>query len=113
MLLVGAIPVLSLRANSAEAGSPAVTGVVAGTGWKYRVTARDLPDIDNLVVARDGSLYATQELPPGLARVIQLRHGEVRTVIPGLSRADGLLLHGKFLYITERTAAGRVLEYDL
>lgn len=77
------------------------------------MTARDLPDVDNLVVTPDGSLYATQELPPGLAKVIQLRRGEVRTVIAGLNRADGLLLHGKFLYVTEETAGGRVLEYDL
>lgn len=113
MLSVCAISVLSLRAISAEAGSQAAVGLAAGTGWKYRVMAHELPDVDNLVVARDGSLYATQELPPGLAKVIQLRHGEVRTVISGLSRADGLLLYGKFLYITEGTATGRVLEYDL
>ncbi len=105
--------IFSSSPRAAEAGSSAATGVVAGAGWKYRVAARDLPDIDNLVMARDGSLYATQELPPGTAKVIQLRKGEVRTVIPGLNRADGLLLHGKFLYLTEETASGRVLEFNL
>jgi sugar lactone lactonase YvrE len=113
VILAVAMLAFSPLSPGAGTGSSTPTGLVAGTGWTYRVTTRDLPDVDNLVVARDGSLYATQELPPGLAKVIQLRKGEVRPVIAGLNRADGLLLHGKFLYITEETAGGRVLEYDL
>jgi sugar lactone lactonase YvrE len=113
VLLAFAMLVFSPFSLAAGTGQSAPTGMIAGAGWNYRVAARDLPDIDNLVVAQDGSLYATQELPPGTARVIRLLNGEVKSVIPGLNRADGLLLHGKFLYITEETAGGRVLEYNL
>lgn len=87
--------------------------VVAEAGWEYRVAAQDLPGIDNLAMAADGLLYATQELPPGAAKVIQLHHGEINTVVSGLNRADGLLLHGKYLYITEGIPDGRVLEFNL
>jgi len=97
------------------AGSKSVTAaeVVAEAGWKYRVVAQNLPGIDNLVMAPDGSLYATQELPNGAGKVIRLRRGEVTMVASGFSRPDGLLLRGKFLFITEEIAEGRVLEFDL
>jgi sugar lactone lactonase YvrE len=97
------------------AGSESVSAaeVVAEAGWKYRVVTRNLPGIDNLVVAPDGSLYATQELPNGAGKVIRLRRGEVNIVASGFSRPDGLLLRGKFLFITEEVPEGRVLEFDL
>ncbi len=97
------------------AGSESVTAaeVVAEAGWKYRVVTKNLPGIDNLVMAPDGSLYATQELPNGAGKVIRLRRGEVTIVASGFNRPDGLLLRGKFLFITEEVAEGRVLEFDL
>ncbi|MEK9133517.1 MAG: hypothetical protein AAB333_01520 [Pseudomonadota bacterium] len=97
------------------AGSESVTPaeLVAEAGWKYRVVTRNLPGIDNLVMAPDGSLYATQELPNGAGKVIRLRRGEVTMVASGFSRPDGLLLRGKFLFITEEIPEGRVLEFDL
>jgi glucose/arabinose dehydrogenase len=97
------------------AGSESVTPVevVAAAGWKYRVVTQNLPGIDNLVMAPDGSLYATQELPNGAGKVIRLRRGEVTIVASGFSRPDGLLLRGKFLFITEEIPEGRVLEFDL
>lgn len=88
-------------------------GVIAGAGWNYHVVAKGLSRIDNLVLAPDGSLYATLELPRGAGKVIQVRQGEVSTVVSGLNLPDGLLLHGKFLFITEETPNGRLLEYDL
>lgn len=100
----------SVAAKNKPASPP---GVVAEAGWEYRVAAQDLPGIDNLVMAADGLLYATQDLPPATAKVIQLHHGEINTVVSGLNRADGLLLHGKYLYITEGMTDGRVLEFDL
>ncbi|MHB8741824.1 MAG: NHL repeat-containing protein [Sulfuricaulis sp.] len=87
--------------------------VVAEAGWSYHVAAQDLPGVDNLAMAADGKLYATQELPPGTAKVIQIHHNEIITVFSDLNRADGLLLHGKYLYITEGTPDGRVIEFDL
>jgi glucose/arabinose dehydrogenase len=100
----------SVAAQNKPASPP---GVVVEAGWEYRVAVQDLPGINNLVMAADGLLYATQELPSGTAKVIQLHHGEINTVISGLKHANGLLLHGKYLYITEGMADGRVLEFDL
>jgi sugar lactone lactonase YvrE len=86
---------------------------VAQSGWKYRVAAENLPGIDNLAIDKDGSLYATQELGKGAGKVIHIDRGRITTVIPGLDRPDGLLRHGKFLFVMEETLKGRVLEYEL
>jgi len=106
-----AAAVIAVSAAGSESVAPAE--VVAEAGWKYRVVTQNLPGIDNLVMAPDGSLYATQELPNGAGRVIRLRRGEVTIVASGFSRPDGLLLRGKFLFITEEIPEGRVLEFDL
>ena len=100
-----------INAANAVAGTG---NVVAGSGWKYRVVAENLPGIDNLCLSPDGSLYATQELRNGAGQVIKLlRSGEIKVIIPGLNFPDGLLLRGKFLFITEEIASGRVIEYDI
>ena len=106
-----AAAVIAVSAAGSESVTPAE--VVAEAGWKYRVVTQNLPGIDNLVMAPDGSLYATQELPNGAGKVIKLRRGEVTIVASGFSRPDGLLLRGKFLFITEEIPEGRVLEFDL
>ena len=106
-----AAAVIAISAAGSESVTPAE--VVAEAGWKYRVVTQNLPGIDNLVMAPDGSLYATQELPNGAGKVIRLRRGEVTMVASGFSRPDGLLLRGKFLFITEEIPEGRVLEFDL
>ncbi len=114
LLLCGVVAVAYVLPSVAAQNKPASPpGVVAEVGWEYRVVAQNLPGIDNLVMAADGLLYATQELPPGAAKVIQLHRGQITTVISGLNRADGLLLHGKYLYITEGMPDGRVIEFDL
>ncbi len=111
-LLCGlAAAVIAVSAAGSESVTPAE--VVAEADWKYRVVTQNLPGIDNLVMAPDGSLYATQELPNGAGKVIRLRRGEVAIVASGFSRPDGLLLRGKFLFITEEISEGRVLEFDL
>jgi glucose/arabinose dehydrogenase len=103
--------VMSVSALSGEPAAP--EQVIAGTTWKFRVAAKNLPGIDNLVMAPDGLLYATQELPDGAGKVIRLRRGEISMVATGFSRSDGLLLRGKILFITEEIPDGRVLEFDL
>ena len=100
-----------VSAAAGESATPAE--VVAEAGWKYRVVTKNLPGIDNLAMAPDGLLYATQELPNGAGKVIRLRRGEVTMVASGFNRPDGLLLRGKFLFITEEVSEGRVLEFDL
>ncbi|OGI49491.1 MAG: hypothetical protein A3E57_06000 [Candidatus Muproteobacteria bacterium RIFCSPHIGHO2_12_FULL_60_33] len=97
----------------AEDGPGPSEKVIAEAGWKFRVAAQNLPQIDNLAMADDGSLYATQELPFGAGKVIRLDRGKITTVVSGLSRPDGLLLHGKWLFIAEEIFNGRLLEYDL
>lgn len=106
--LVGALQVLAAGNETATRAL-----VVAESGWKYRVAHKDLPGIDNLQVAPDGSLYATQELPHGAGKVIRIHRGQIKTIVADLDRSDGLLLRGKFLYITEEKTDGRVLEFDL
>ncbi|HEY5682055.1 MAG TPA: hypothetical protein VIR61_00075 [Sulfuricaulis sp.] len=86
---------------------------VALAGWKYRVAVENLPGIDNLVVDKEGALFATQEQRKGAGKVIHIDRGSISTVIAGLNRPDGLLLRGNFLFITEETLNGRVLEFDL
>ncbi|MBI3546108.1 MAG: hypothetical protein HY081_05885 [Gammaproteobacteria bacterium] len=87
--------------------------VAAEPGWKYRIAFKNLPGIDNIVAAPDGSLYATQELAQAAGKVIRIHRGQIKTVLADLDRADGLLMRGKFLYITEETNDGRVLEFNL
>lgn len=114
ILFCGIIAAVHAASMAETRSEPAVAHkVVAGNGWKYRVVEQNLPGIDNLVAAPDGSLYATQELPNGGGKVIRWHRGKIKTVIVGLNRADGLLLHGNSLYITEEVEDGRVLEYDL
>lgn len=114
ILLCGILAAVHVAAVAETRGDPArASKVVAGSGWKYRVVAQNLPGVDNLVMDSEGSLYATQELAHGGGKVIRWQRGKIRTVIVGLNRADGLLLHGNSLYITEETEDGRVLEYDL
>lgn len=109
----GGLAAVVMVVSAAAGETSAPDQVVAEAGWKYRVVTQNLPDIDNLAMAPDGSLYATQELPNGAGKVIRLRRGEITMVASGFSRPDGLLLRGKFLFITEEIAEGRVLEFDL
>lgn len=85
----------------------------AQAGWKYRIAVENLPGIDNLAADKEGALYATQEQGKGAGKVIHIDRGRITTVIAGLDRPDGLLLRGNFLFVTEETLNGRVLEYDL
>lgn len=86
---------------------------VALAGWKYRVAVENLPGIDNLVLDKEGTLFATQERGRGAGKVIHIDHGKITTVISGLDRPDGLLLRENLLFITEETLNGRVLEFNL
>ena len=114
ILFCGIFAAVHVAAAAETRGASALTHkVVAGSGWKYRVVAQNLPGVDNLVMDGEGSLYATQELSNGGGKVIRWHRGKIKTVIVGLNRADGLLLHGNSLYITEETEDGRVLEYNL
>jgi sugar lactone lactonase YvrE len=110
MLIAAAL----LNAVTFAENNPEVSDTpVAQTGWKYRVAVENLPGIDNLVMDKEGSLYATQELSKGAGKVIQIDRDRITTVISGLDRPDGLLRHGKFLFVVEETLKGRVLEYEL
>jgi sugar lactone lactonase YvrE len=114
VLICGILAAVHAAAMAETRGDPApARQVAAGNGWKYRVVAQNLPGVDNLVMDAEGSLYATQELSNGGGKVIRWHRGKIRTVVVGLNRPDGLLLHGHSLYITEEIEQGRVLEYNL
>lgn len=83
-----------------------------GAGWQYRVYQQDLPGVDNLVVAADGALYATQELADEKGKIVRIHDGKVETLVSGLDRPDGLFMMGKYLYVTEEVSGGRVLEVN-
>lgn len=111
-VLIGGLAVVAMMVAVVFADGSAEP-VLAKPGWKFRVEAQNLSNIDNLVMAEDGSVYATQEIPRRAGKVIRLDRGAITTVVSGLSRPDGLLLRGNRLFIVEETANGRVLEYDL
>ncbi|MBI3571808.1 MAG: SMP-30/gluconolactonase/LRE family protein [Gammaproteobacteria bacterium] len=111
-VLMGGFTGVALMLPAAFAEEPPEQ-VVAQAGWEFRVEAQNLSNIDNLVMADDGSVYATQEIPHRAGKIIRLNRGEITTVVSGLNRPDGLLLRGKSLFIVEETDNGRVLEYDL
>jgi len=102
-----------IPATVADNNPVASIGPIPHPGWTFRVAAENLPGVDNLVMDKEGVLYATQELDKGAGKVIRLDRGVVTTVISGLDRADGLLLHGNFLFVTEEKLHGRVLEFEL
>lgn len=104
------VPQVGLAQNTNKVKAPPLE---AADGWQYRVAIKDLPGIDNLVLDEQDMLYATQELRDGAGKVIRFDHGVRKTVVSGLNRSDGLLLRGRFLYITEEVNDGRVIEFDL
>ena len=112
LAVIAGLAVTTMMVAAVYAGSPS-DPVVARPGWKFRVEAKNLSKIDNLAMADDGSVYATQEIPLRAGKVIRLDRGKITTVVSGLSRPDGLLLRGNRLFIVEETSNGRVLEYDL
>lgn len=104
-LLLLSLPVPALSANDG-------TSVVPARGWRFQVFADNLPQVDNLAVAADGSVYATLELDRGQGRVVRIRNGKTETLVGGLNRPDGLRLLNARLVVTEEVPDGRVIEID-
>lgn len=78
-----------------------------------KVLVTGLVGIDNIVLNRQGELYATQELR-WIGKLVKIdRQGRVSNLMSGLNRPDGLLLYRNKLYLTEEVPNGRILEYDL
>lgn len=94
-------------------GAADTQDVKSGKGWRYRVVAENLPEVDDLDVGSDASLYATQVLAGGKGRVIRLRNGQPEVVIGGLEHPGGILLHGRYVYVTEQVNEGRVIKLHL
>lgn len=89
------------------------TDIQPGSGWRFRVYADNLPGADNIIVRRDGNVYATQSLA-GKGRVVRfLRGGQTDLIVGGLESPRGLLIKKNFLYVTEQVDGGRILEIDL
>lgn len=67
--------------------------VSAADGWEYRVFARGIPMVSALELDNQGGLYASQELPNGHGKILQLKPGgEISTVLTDLSKPDGLAM---------------------
>jgi sugar lactone lactonase YvrE len=105
LVLLFLLPVPALPAGDG-------TSVVPAKGWRFEVFAENLPQVDNLAVAPDGSVYATLELDRRQGRVVRLRAGKVETVVDRLNRPDGLRFRQTLLIVTEEVSDGRVLEVD-
>ncbi len=82
-------------------------------GWRLRVYADDIANVDNVVVAADGQVYVTQELSSGNGRIVRVRASGPEVVLGGLHRPDGLLARGRYLYVTEEVPDGRVLRLEV
>jgi len=109
-LMAGLSLLLGASVNSASDGDG--SSVVPASGWHFQVYAENLPEVDNLVVAPDGSIYATLEKGRGKGRLIRIRQGKAETILDGLNRPDGLVFRGQRLIVTEEVGSGRVLEVD-
>jgi len=109
-LLLGAA-VFGVRSGQGAGPEPGPgrPGPAVAPGWVVTVAAKDLEAVDNVAVAPDGTLYATQELPAPRGRVVRIRDGEPKPVLTGLDRPDGLRLAGGRLLVTEEAPVGRVL----
>jgi len=104
---------LAGTATVAMAADPPTFNVEPSRGWRYSVYAADLPNVDNLALASDGTLYVTLEQRAGSAAVVRLGKDKRESILGDLNRADGLLLRGKRLYVTEEVSEGRVIEINL
>ena len=107
-LLLAVLPLWPHAAALAVDGS----SVVPAPGWRFRVFADNLPEVDNLAVGDDGSVYATLEKNAGKGRLVRIRHGKTENVVKGLHRPDGLRFRQQRLIVTEEVSDGRVLEID-
>ncbi|MFQ5508735.1 MAG: hypothetical protein ACE5FN_05265 [Leptospirillia bacterium] len=84
-----------------------------GPGASVTVWAGNLPNVDNIAFAADGTLYLTLERITPLGKVLKISGGSVTKVLGGLHRPDGLLLDNDALFLTEEVRSGRVLRMDL
>lgn len=112
--LLFACGLLGGASASVRAADAAATPVSAAKGWRFRVRHENLPAVDNIAVAHDGSLYATRELARGDGELVHLTERGASVLLGGLNRPDGLFLQGRrWLYVTEEVTEGRVIEFDL
>lgn len=109
--LAGALALL-LAAAPAFAAEP-IPEAAPAPGWKMAVLAENLPSVDNLALGPDGALYATLELDQREGRVVRLDREGMTVVLGALQRADGLLIQGSHLFVTEEIVAGRVMMMGL
>lgn len=103
----------ALVLTGAVAAREPIAAVEVAKGWRMHVLAKNIAGVDTLVFGSDGELYATRELGQGFGEVVRIRKGVAESVAGKLNRPDGLIAHGKFLYVTEEVAEGGVVELDI
>jgi DNA-binding beta-propeller fold protein YncE len=87
--------------------------IQVGRGWRFRVYADNLPKVDNVLVHKDGSVYATLAQGDNNGKVVRLRNGQVEVVAANLDTPRGLMVRKEKLFVTDRVEGGRLLEIDL
>ncbi len=115
LLIVAGLAVLVLAVTGLPLKSGPRAQVIDHTAhWTLQPFSRTrLPQVDNLAIHRDGTLYATLELRY-IGRVMRIDpQGSGRPVLKYLQRPDGLLLIEDTLYIAEEVERGRIIQYDL
>lgn len=85
----------------------------AAEQWRYDVFVDNIERVDNIVVAEDGSLYASLERYNGRGQIAHIRNRTPDIVMAGLQRPDGLFLSWPFLYATEEVDGGRIFRLNL
>ncbi|UCH53643.1 MAG: hypothetical protein JSW09_02245 [Pseudomonadota bacterium] len=105
---------LGACASQMTFASPAGGDVKVAYGWRFEVYANNIPAVDNVAVAFDGEVYATQGLTDGRGTVVRVeKGGPFEVVLADLNHANGLYVRGRYLYVSEEIPDGRVLQFDL
>jgi len=98
------------EAPSAPAPAPTIT---LHPDWQMQVVATGLSEVDNLAIGPQGGLFATLEMNGGKGQIQRLSATGSEVIMTQLNRADGLIIHGQHLFITEEVDNGRVLMVGL
>ncbi len=108
ILCIAAVPILATATYLLGGNHPR-----AAEQWRYELFVDNIERVDNIVVAQDGSLYASLERDNGRGQIAHIRNRRLDIIMTGLHRPDGLLLSWPFLYATEEVQDGRILRLNL
>jgi sugar lactone lactonase YvrE len=85
---------------------------VVSNGLRYQVFADHLKEVSALAFDNAGNLYATLEKRHGKGELVHIHQGLVQKLLGNLDKPDGILLHGKNLYITNEAGSHGLAVYS-